>query len=216
MDTVKVLVADKNSITNDGICAVLKTYDSINVVGAVTGIDDIFEMVKVQPPDVIVMDISLFIMDGSDVIRSIHNENGDIKILLISEYEDRDCIMRGFRVGISGYISKRATSPDLVSAILALYRGGYFIYPSVAKTMIGEYLRVKHGLSADPYDQLTENEKKVFKRLAEGDKSHQIAEALNTQLKTVTKCKGNIMAKLGIHNRTELIKYALRKHLIEL
>ena len=216
MDTVRVLVVDKNSIINDGICAVLKTYESIDVIGGVTRSEDIMKTVRGQAPDVIVMDIAMSLTDGSEVIRWIRNENSDIKILLISEQEDRDSIIRGLKAGGSGYIHKRATSSDLVSAILAVYRGGYFLYPSIAKTMVGEYLRIRQGLSPDPYDQLTDSEKKVLKLLAQGYKSQQIAEALNTVLNTVIRRKASIMAKLGIHNRTELIKYALRKHLIEL
>lgn len=216
MDTVRVLVADKNSIINDGICAILKTYESIDVIGGVTRSEDIMKTIRGQAPDVIVMDIAMSLIDGTEVIRWIRNENSDIKILLISEQEDRDSIMRGLRAGSTGYIPKRATSSDLVSAILAVYRGGYFLYPSIAKTIVGEYLRIRQGLSPDPYDQLTDSEKKVLKLLAEGYKSQQIAEALNTVLNTVIRRKASIMAKLGIHNRTELIKYALRKHLIEL
>ncbi len=211
-----MLVADKNSIINDGICAVLKTYESINVIGAVTRSEDVVEIVRGQAPDVILMDIAMSFMDGTDVIRQIRDGNSDIKILLISEQEDRDSIMRGLKAGSSGYIPKRATSSDLVSAILAVYRGGYFLYPSIAKTMVGEYLRIRQGLSPDPYDQLTDSEKKILKLLAEGYKNQQIAEALNTVLNTVIRRKASVMAKLGIHNRTELIKYALRKHLIEL
>jgi DNA-binding NarL/FixJ family response regulator len=216
VDTIRVLVADKNSIINDGICAILKTYESIDVIGAVTRSEDIIKTVRGQAPDVIVMDIAMSLIDGTEVIRWIRNENSDIKILLISEREDRDSIMRGLKAGSNGYIPKRATSSDLVSAILAVYRGGYFLYPSIAKTMVGEYLRIRQGLSPDPYDQLTDSEKKVLKLLAEGYKSQQIAEALNTMLNTVIRRKASVMAKLGIHNQTELIKYALRKHLIEL
>ncbi len=211
-----MLVADKNSIINDGICAILKTYESIDVIGGVTRSEDIMKTVREQAPDVIVMDIAMSLIDGTEVIRWIRNENSDIKILLISEQEDRDSIMRGLKAGSTGYIPKRATSSDLVSAILAVYRGGYFLYPSIAKTMVGEYLRIRQGLSPDPYDQLTDSEKKVLKLLAEGYESRQIAEALNTMLNTVIRRKASVMAKLGIHNRTELIKYALRKHLIEL
>ncbi len=216
MDTVRVLVADKNTLISDGICAIMKTCESIDVIGAVTNSKEIIEIVRGQAPDVIVMDIAMSLIDGTEVIRWIRNENSDIKILLISEQEDRDSIMRGLKAGSTGYIPKRATSSDLVSAILAVYRGGYFLYPSIAKTMVGEYLRIRQGLSPDPYDQLTDSEKKVLKLLAEGYESRQIAEALNTVLNTVIRRKASIIAKLGIHNRTELIKYAIRKHLIEL
>ena len=216
MDKVRVLVADRNSLISDGICAILKTCESIDVIGVATNSEDILEIVRGQIPDVVLMDLAMVFADDAEVIRWIRNENSEIKVLLISEREDKDCILRGLKAGSSGYIPKRATTSDLFSAILAVHQGGYFLYPSIAKTMVGEYLRIRKGLSPDPYDQLTDYEKEVLKLLAEGYKSRQIAEVLNTMLNTVIRHKASIMAKLGIHNRTELIKYAIRKHLIEL
>ena len=216
MERVKVLVADKNALISDGICAILENCESIDVVGAVTGNEDIFQMVREQGPDIVLIDIDLSLMEGAEVIRWIRQENSGVRVLLVSEREDRDCILRGFKAGSNGYILKRATSSELVTALLVVHRGGYFLYPSIAKTMVGEYLRIRQGLSPDPYDQLSDIERQVLKLLAEGYKSRQIAEALNTMLKTVIRYKASIMSKLGIHNRTELIKYAIRKHLIEL
>ena len=216
METVRVLVADKNALISDGICALLKNFESIDVVGAVTTGKDIIDVMRGQAPDVVLMDIAMPLAESVEVIHRIRNESSDVKILLVSEHEDRDCIIRGLKAGVNGYIPKRATSSDLVAAILAVYRGGYFLYPSIAKIIVGEYLRIRQGLSPDPYDQLSNSEKEVLKLLAEGYKSQQIAEALNTVIQTVIKHKSSITAKLGIRNRTELIKYAIRKHLIEL
>ncbi len=211
-----MLVVGKNCLINEGLCAILKTNESIDVVGAVTSTDGIVEIMKEQIPDVLLMDIAMTHSDDADVIRRIRDENDGIKVLLISENEDRDCILGGLKAGCNGYIPKRAKSSDLVTAILAVYGGGYFLYPSIAKTMVGEYLRIKQGLNPDPYDQLSDREREVLRLLAEGYKTQQIAETLDIMLKTVTRHKTSIMAKLRIHNRTELIKYAIRKHLIEM
>ncbi|MEE9399143.1 MAG: response regulator transcription factor [Dehalococcoidales bacterium] len=216
MDKVRVLVADKNALIRDGICALMRTYKSIEVTGVATSCREIIEMVRGKPPDVVLMDIAMPLMDAATVIRQIRKENSGIKVLLVSEHEDRDCILRGLKAGGNGYIPRRATASDLVSGILAVYRGGYFLYPSVAKTMVGEYLRIKRGLSPDPYDQLSDRERYVLQLIAEGHKSQQIAEVLHIALKTVLRHRANIMTKLGTHNQTELIKYAIRKHLIEL
>jgi len=216
MDKVRVLVADKNALIRDGICALMKTFKSIEVTGVATSCREIIEMVRGQPTDVVLMDIAMPLTDAATVIRQIRKENSSIKVLLVSEHEDRDCVLRGFKAGGNGYIPKSATASDLVSGILAVYRGGYFLYPSVAKTLVGEYLRIKRGLSPDPYDQLSDRERYVLQLIAEGHKSQQIAEVLHIALKTVLRHRANIMTKLGTHNRTELIKYAIRKHLIEL
>jgi DNA-binding NarL/FixJ family response regulator len=214
VDTVKVLVAGKNRLVNDGICAILKTQKSIDVVGVVTSIDSIVEAMKKKIPDVLLIDIAMTHSDDASVIRSIRNENDSIKVLLISENEDRDCILGGIKAGCNGYLPKRASSSDLVTAILAVHGGGYFLFPSIAKTMVSEYLRIKQGQNPEPYDRLSDREKEVLRLLAEGYKAQQIAELLNITLKTVIGHKTRIMAKLHIHNRTELIKYAIRKHLI--
>jgi len=216
MDKVRVLVADKNTLMCEGICALLKSYKSVEVVGAATNGQKIIELVRAKVPDLVLMDITIPLVDASDVIRQIRQENSDVKVLLVSEHEDRECILRGLKAGGNGYLPKRAGAPDLVSAILAIYRGGYFLYPSVAKTVVGEYLRLKKNPRSDPYDLLSDREREVLKLIAAGYKSREIAEALRIRFRTVLSHRTRVMAKLGMHSQTELVKYAIRKHLVDL
>ncbi len=217
MDKIRVLVADEQRLFREGVCALLRCSEDIEVVGEATNGKEALEMVREQTPEVVLMNIAMPIMDGAEVIHRIRKGRNDIKVLLLTQYEDRDRILSGLKAGANGYIPKRATASDLVSAILTVYRGGCFLYPSIAKTMVDDYFqRIRQPGSLDPYDQLTHREREVLKLMAEGHKSGEIAELLNMAVKTVLGHRANMMRKLSIHNRTELIKYAIRKHLVSL
>ena len=216
MDKVRVLVADEEALFREGVCALLKTYKNIEIVGEATNGKETVERVREQVPDIVLMNITMLVMDGAEVIRRIRKENSKIKVLFLTQYEGRDRVLSGLQAGANGYIPKRATASDLVSAILAVYRGGYFLYPSVAKTMVNDYLQlIRHPRNPDHYDQLTHKENEVLKLIAEGRKSGEIANLLNIAVVTVLGHRTSVMRKLGIHTRTELIKYAIRKHLVD-
>ncbi len=217
MVKVRVLVADEEALFREGVCALLKTYQNIEIVGEATNGKEAIEKVREQNPDVVLVNIAMPILDGAEVTHRIRKEKSDIKVLLLTQYEDRDRILSGLKAGANGYIPRRATASDLVSAILAVYQGGYFLYPSVAKTMVNDYLELlRHPRSSDPYGQLTHREKEVLKLVAEGHKSREIANLLHIEPKTAQGHRTNLMKKLDIHSGTELIKYAIRKHLITL
>ncbi len=217
MSKVRVLVADEEALFREGVCALLKTYKDIEIVGKATNGKETVEMVREQTPDVVLVNIAMPIMDGAEVIHRIRKEKSDIKVLLLTQYEDRDRILSGLKAGANGYIPKRAAASDLVSAIQAVYRGGCFLYPSVAKTIVNDYLQlIRHPRNPDPYDQLTHREKEVLKLMVEGRTSREIANLLDIAVKTSLGHRANMMRKLGIHNRTELVKWAFRRHLINL
>ena len=217
MVKVRVLVADGQTLFREGVCALLKIHKDIEIVGEATNGKETIEMAREQMPDVVLIDIAMSIMDGAEVTHCIHKENSDIKVLLLTQYEDKERVLSGLKAGADGYIPKRAAASDLVSAILTVYRGDYFLYPSVAKTMVNDYLQlIRHPESPDPYDRLTHREKEVLKLLAEGRKSGEIANLLDMAVKTVLGHRTSMMRKLGIHNRTELVKCAIRKHLVSI
>ncbi|MFC1985091.1 response regulator [Chloroflexota bacterium] len=217
MDKIRVLVADEQTLFREAVCALLKTRQDIEIVGEAANGKEAIERVRELAPDVVLMNLVLPIMDGAEVTHQIRNENSDTKVLLLTQCEDRDCILSGLKAGVNGYIPKRAAASDLVLAILTVYRGDYFLYPSVAKMMVNDYLQlIRHPRSSDPYDQLTHREKGVFKLVAEGRKSGEIANLLHIEPKTAQVHRANLMKKLGMHTRTELVKYAIRKHVVNL
>ena len=217
MAKIRVLVADDQVLFCECIDALLKTCKGMEVVGEATNGKETIEMARELTPDIVLMNLSMSIVNGDEVARRIRKENSEIKVLLLTEYEDRDRVLSGLKAGANGYIPKRAAASDLVSAILTIHQGGYFLYPSVAKTMVNDYLQlIRHPKSPDPYERLTHREKEVLKLMAEGSKSGEIANLLNIAVKTTLGHRTSMMRKLGIHNRTELVKYAIRKHLVSL
>ena len=216
MDKIRVLVADEETLFREGVCALLGSCDDIEIVGEASDGKQTIETVRERTPDVVLMNIVMPIMDGAEVTYRIRKENGNVKVLLLTEYEDTDRILSGLQSGANGYISKQATGSDLVSAIRSVHLGGCFLYPSIAKTMVKDYFqRIKHPGNPDPYYRLTHKEKEVLKLMAEGHKSGEIAGILNMAIATVLRHRTNIMRKLDIHNRTELIKYAIHKGLVK-
>ncbi|MFC1951716.1 response regulator [Chloroflexota bacterium] len=217
IDKVRVLVADGEALFREGVCALLKTCKDIEIVGKVANGKAAIEMVREQNPDVVIVNIDMPILGGAEVTHRIRKENSDIKVLLLTQHEDRDRIFSGLNAGANGYISKRASASDLVSAILAVYQGGYFLYPSVAKTMVNDYLHLlRHPRSSAPYAQLTYREKEVLKLVVEGRKSGEIADLLHIEPKTAQRHRANLMKKLDIHSGVELVKYAISKHLVSI
>ena len=159
------------------------------------------------------MDIAMPLMDGLEATRRIRKESPNTKVLVLTQYDGKEYVLSSVKAGADGCISKKAVASELVSAIDAVYRGEAFLYPSVARVLIDDYLVHTAGES-DPYDRLTDREREVLKLVSEGRTNQEIADLLCISVKTVLGYRTKIMGKLDIHNRTELVKYAIRKGLI--
>jgi DNA-binding NarL/FixJ family response regulator len=213
MDKIKVLVVDDHAIMRDGIRALLGLHDDIEIVGEASEGKEAIEKTQELAPDVVVMDIAMPGMDGLEATRRIRKKNPKAKVLVLTQHDNREYILTAIKAGTAGFVPKRALGSELVSAIRAVHRGDTFLYPSVAGALIEDYLR---KAEEEPYDRLTAREREILKLIAEGHTSREIANMLFVSLKTVLGHRTKIMEKLGIHNRTELIKYALRKGLISM
>ena len=214
MEKIRLLVADDHAIMRDGIRALVGLHEDIEIVGeAATGQEAIAKAQELMP-DVIIMDIAMPGLDGLEATRRILKANPKAKVLVLSQYDDKEYIISAIKAGSTGYVPKRALGSELVSAIRAVYHGGSFLYPSAATALIQDY-RLQ-ALEGDSYDQLTPREREILKLIAEGHTSREIAEMLFISLKTVMGHRAKIMEKLGLHNRTELIKYAMRKGVLSL
>ncbi len=211
----KVLITDKQPLVCEGLFALLKTYHHIKVVGMATSGHKVIEMVRELDPDIVIVDIFMPVMDIAEIIYEVRKHNGNIKILLVSDYEDKECILRGLKVGGNGYLPKSANASELVNALRVIDDGGYYLYPSVAKKLVEEYLRMGNNPTLDPLDKLSSREIEVLKLIAEGNRNRQIADILRIAPKTVEAHRTNLMGKLDIHNYAELVRYAFQKHLIE-
>jgi DNA-binding NarL/FixJ family response regulator len=214
MEKIKILIADDHTIMRDGIRALLSLQEDVEIVGEASTGQEAIEKASEFSPDLIIMDISMPGMDGLEATRRILKQNPKAKILILTQHDDKEYVLSAIKAGCAGYLPKRALGSELVSAIRAIYHGDSFLYPSVASELIKDYR--SHAQVSDSHDQLTAREREVLKLIAEGHTSREIAEMLFISLKTVMGHRTKIMDKLGIHNRTELIKYAMRKGLVSL
>ena len=215
MKKIRVLVADDHTIVRDGICALLALAADIEVVGEAANGREALEKVKELAPDVVLMDIAMPVMGGLEATRRIRKEFPKVKVLALTQYDDKAYVFPVIEAGACGFISKTAASSELASGIRSVHRGDSFLSPSVARFLVEDYQQVASMKGGqDPYEQLTDREREVLKLAAEGYTTQEIADMLVLSPKTVEGHKTNLMAKLDIHNRTELVKYALRKGII--
>ncbi len=212
MDKIKVLLVDDHAIMRDGIRALLSLHDDIEIVGEASEGNEAVEKTRELAPDVIVMDIAMPGMDGLEATRRITKQNPKAKVLVLTQYDNKEYILSAIKAGSAGYVPKRALGSELVSAIRAVYHGDSFLYPSAATALVEDYRQ--QAQTGDAYDQLTPREREILKLIAEGHTSREIANMLFISLKTVLGHRTRIMGKLDLHNRTELIRYAMRKGIV--
>jgi DNA-binding NarL/FixJ family response regulator len=213
MNKVKVLIVDDHAIMRDGVRALLTVNEDIEVVGEASEGREAIKKLEQLKPDVVVMDIAMPGMDGMEATRQMVKANSKVKVLILTQHDNKEYILSAIKAGAAGFVPKRALGSELVSAIRAVSRGDSVLYPSVASTLIEDY---RQRSELDPYDRLTAREREILKLIAEGHTSQEIADLLVISLKTVLGHRTKIMEKLDIHNRTELIKYAMRKGLISI
>lgn len=213
MDKIKILMVDDHAVLRDGIRALLGIHDDMEIVGEASEGREAVVKAQELSPDVVVMDIAMPGMEGLEATRRITKKYPKVKVLILTQYNNREYILSAIKAGAAGYVPKRALGSELVSAIRAVHKGESFLYPSAAAALIQDYL---HQVEEEPYDTLTGREREILKLIAEGHTSRDIANMLFISLKTVLGHRTKIMKKLDLHNRTELIKYAMRKGLVTL
>lgn len=215
MHKIRVLVVDDHAIVRDGICALLNLAGDIEAVGEAVNGRDALEMVGKLLPDIVLMDIAMPLMNGLEATRRMHKEFPETKVIALTQYEDREYVFPVIEAGASGFISKNAASSELTSAIRSVYNGDSFLSPSIARLLVEDYRQIAslRG-SQDPSEQLTDREREILKLLAEGYSTKEIARMLAISPKTVERHGTNLRAKLDIHSRLDLFKYALRKGII--
>jgi len=211
VNKIKILVADDHAIMRDGIRALLDLHDDIEIVGEAANGKEAVEKALQLSPDIVVMDIAMPRMDGLEATRRIRKRKPMVKVLVLTQYDNRKYVLPAIRSGASGYVPKRALGSELVAAIRAMYNEDSFLHPSAAATLVEDYL---NKVEEDPFDRLTDKEREILRLIADGYTSRQIADMLFISLKTAQGHRTKIMTKLNIHNRTELIKYAIHRGLV--
>ena len=210
-NTIRVVLVDDHAIMREGIRSLLSNYSDIEIIGEAADGKDAYEKVVETYPDVVIMDIGMAGMDGLEATRRIRKKVPGVKILILTQHENREYLMSSIKAGVSGYIPKKAMASDLIKAVRSIHEGDSFLYPSATAVLIQDYL---DQIDEEPFDLLTSREREVLKLIADGYTSRQIADQLFLSLKTVLGHRTRIMDKLDIHNKAELIKYAIKKGLV--
>ncbi|MGB2799471.1 MAG: response regulator transcription factor [Dehalococcoidia bacterium] len=217
MKKIRVLIADDHTLVRDGIRALLALAADIEVVGEAATGREALEQVKELRPDVVLMDLMMPMMSGLDATRRIRREFPETKVLALTQYDDSEYVIPVIEAGARGFITKMAAFAELASAIQAVSKGDSYLSPSAAAALVEEcQQKTSEDGRKDPYDQLTDREKEVLKLVVEGHTAREIADLLVVSPKTVEWYKTSLMNKLDIHNKTDLIKFAIRKALITL
>jgi DNA-binding NarL/FixJ family response regulator len=213
---MRVLIADDHALVREGIAAFLKLCDDIEVVGeASDGLEAIEKTGKFRP-DIVIMDINMPKLGGLETTIEIKKTWPDTKVLVLTQYEDKEYITRFLKAGVSGYLLKKAVGSDLITGLRAIGRGELYLYSSIATEVVSRYLHGDGKAEMDPYEKLSAREKQVLKLVAEGYTHKEVADMLSISVKTVIAHQTNLCEKLGIRTRAGLIKFAIQKGIIKI
>ena len=213
---IRVLIIDDHAVVRAGMRMLLESASDLVVVGEGQNGEEARRLARELTPDVIVMDVTMPLLDGVEATRLIKQELPEIAILALTIHEGADYFFRMLNAGASGYVPKRAAPEDLLRAIHTIAEGNVFLEPEIARDLVTDYLSRVQGGHEVEHDGLTEREREVLTYLAEDHTNQDIANHLGITAKTVERHRENIMHKLNLHSRTELVKYAIRKGIISL
>ena len=213
---IRLLLVDDHEVVRTGLRMLLESAGGVEIVGEAGTARDALEMVSEIRPDVVIMDIGLPDMTGIEAAREIKARRPETSIVALTIHEDQEYFFKMLEAGATGYVPKRAAPEELLTAIEAAAAGEVYLYPSLAKFLVKDYLSQEPQFKATrALDGLTEREQEVLAQLADGASNAAIGEALGISPKTVARHRENIMRKLNLHSRTELVKYAIRKGIIQ-
>jgi len=216
MTDIRLLLVEDHEVVRTGLRMLLESQADMVIVGEASSGSQAIAMAQELSPQVVVMDITLPDISGIEVTSQLKHRFPDMAIVALTIHEDEQYFFEMLKAGATGYVPKRAAPEDLISAIQAAYAGEVYIYPSLAKALVSDFLsRAEEGLVKSAMDNLTEREQEVLRLLAEGFTNDEIADQLVISKHTVARHRENLMRKLNLHSRGELVKYAIRKGLIE-
>jgi two-component system response regulator NreC len=211
---IRVLIADDHAIVRTGLRTLLKTEPTMELVGEATGGYEAIELVEKTRPDVLVLDLSMPDLDGIAVTRRIKPQFHEVQILILTIHADEGLLREAMKAGASGYVLKRAAEAELISAIHIILRGDLYVDPSMMRDLLSDAAKPA-AAEAPSAEKLTPREIEVLKCIAEGYTNRQTGVELGISVRTVEGHRANVLAKLGLKSRVELVRYAREHGLIE-
>ena len=217
MAKIRLLLADDHTLFRQGIRNLISTEADMEVVAEASNGGDAVERAEETRPDIILMDIGMPGLSSFEATRQIKKNRPETKVLFLTMYDDEDYLVEGMEVGASGYVLKDSPAPQLVAAIRDAQRGGSYLSPRMLSQLVDDFrTRIKSATRMPRFATLTSREREVLKMLAEGNSVKEIACDLNLSVKTVEAHKFNLMRKLDIHNKAQLVQYAIQKKIIKI
>jgi len=213
--SISLLIADDHGVLRAGLRVLLDREPDMQVVGEAADGDQALQLCGTLRPDVVLMDVSMPGDSGVEVTRKLKASWPSVQVLILTVHEDSSLLHEAIRAGASGYIVKRAVESELVDAVRAVSRGQTYLHPRMTRAVLLQADLID-GPADEPEEVLTPREDQVLRLIAKGYTNPQIAELLTISVRTVESHRANLMAKLGLHSRVELVRYAAQHGLLDL
>lgn len=215
MGKIRILIADDHGIVRKGLRLQLEQREEFEVAGEASDGREAVRMAEELAPDVVIMDIAMPNLNGIDAAAQMVKRAPQAKVIILSMHSDESYLTRALAAGVKGYLLKDNADVDLYRAVQVVAQGKVFFSPTIANTLLEDYMRQlqQRGLQ-DSYDLLTDREKEIFQLLAEGKSNKEIASTLDLSTYTVETHRTHIMQKLHLHSSADIVLYAVRKKII--
>jgi DNA-binding NarL/FixJ family response regulator len=220
MNAIRVLIADDHNLVRAGIRSLLETVPEIQVVGEASNGREALQMIEVQKPDVVLMDIAMSELNGLEATSRVAGDFPQVRVIILSMHANEEYVWQALRAGAAGYLLKDAGTSELELAIKAVARGETYLSPPISKQVIADYVQriggegEKGGMPLSEMERLTIRQREILRLIARGHTTQDIAQTLNISVKTVETHRSQLMERLGIHDIAGLVRYAIRVGLI--
>lgn len=215
MGKIRILIADDHGIVRKGLRLQLEQREEFEIAGEAADGREAVRAAEELAPDVVIMDIAMPNLNGIDAAAQMVKRNPELKVIILSMHSDESYLTRALTAGVKGYLLKETADVDLVRAVQAAAQGKVFFSPTIANTLLEDYMRQlqQRGLQ-DSYDLLTDREKEILQLIAEGKSNKEVAAMLDLSTYTVETHRTHIMQKLNLHSSADIVLYAVRKKII--
>jgi DNA-binding NarL/FixJ family response regulator len=217
MSKIRVLITDDHAMFRQGVRTLLAAEPDLEVAGEAKDAAEAVSMSRQSRPDVVLMDIGMTGMSSFEATRVIRKERPETRVVFLSMYDDDEYLAECVSIGASGYILKESPAEQLLTAIREVHRGGSYLSPRLLTRLVDDFrTQGREPIRQPRFGTLTKREREILKMLAEGQSVKEIATAFELSVKTVEAHKFNLMRKLDIHNKAQLVQYAIQKKIIRL